>query len=78
MTGSEDFARFLDLVPGCIVFLGNGAEPPPLHNPNYDFNDEGLLDLPISIKRSFGGDCRKRSPGGISNSISTRALMDLP
>ncbi len=43
MTGSEDFARFLDHVPGCFVFLGNGKESAPLHNPNYDFNDEGLL-----------------------------------
>ncbi|MFT4181902.1 MAG: M20 aminoacylase family protein [Rhizobium sp.] len=43
MTGSEDFARFLDHVPGCFVFLGNGRESAPLHNPAYDFNDEGLL-----------------------------------
>ncbi|MET3522945.1 M20 aminoacylase family protein [Mesorhizobium abyssinicae] len=42
MTGSEDFARFLAHVPGCFVFLGNGASA-PLHNPSYDFNDEGLL-----------------------------------
>lgn len=43
MTGSEDFARFLDHVPGCFVFLGNGRDSAPLHNPAYDFNDEGLL-----------------------------------
>ncbi len=43
MTGSEDFARFLDYVPGCFVFLGNGQDSPPLHNPNYDFNDDGLI-----------------------------------
>ncbi|BCG95448.1 amidohydrolase [Mesorhizobium sp. 131-2-1] len=42
MTGSEDFARFLAHVPGCFVFLGNGASA-PLHNPSYDFNDDGLL-----------------------------------
>lgn len=42
MTGSEDFARFLDHVPGCFAFLGNGNSA-PLHNPSYDFNDEGLL-----------------------------------
>ncbi|TIS85416.1 MAG: amidohydrolase, partial [Mesorhizobium sp.] len=29
-------------VPGCFVFLGNGNSA-PLHNPAYDFNDEGLL-----------------------------------
>ncbi|KRB62168.1 amidohydrolase [Rhizobium sp. Root708] len=43
MTGSEDFAQFLTKVPGCFVFLGNGKDSAPLHNPNYDFNDEGLL-----------------------------------
>ncbi|MBB6219996.1 M20 aminoacylase family protein [Rhizobium leguminosarum] len=43
MTGSEDFARFLDHVPGCFVFLGNGEGSAPLHNPNYDFNDAGLI-----------------------------------
>ncbi|WP_018240083.1 M20 aminoacylase family protein [Ensifer sp. BR816] len=42
MTGSEDFARFLANVPGCFVFLGNGNSA-PLHNPNYDFNDAGLI-----------------------------------
>ncbi|MGX5850691.1 amidohydrolase [Mesorhizobium sp. PL10] len=43
MTASEDFARFLDHVPGCFVFLGNGEASPPLHNSSYDFNDDGLL-----------------------------------
>ncbi|TPM19545.1 M20 aminoacylase family protein [Mesorhizobium sp. B2-3-6] len=42
ITGSEDFARFLAHVPGCFVFLGNG-DTAPLHNPSYDFNDDGLL-----------------------------------
>ena len=43
MTGSEDFARFLEHVPGCFVFVGNGKDSAPLHNPVYDFNDNGLL-----------------------------------
>ncbi|MET0743667.1 MAG: M20 aminoacylase family protein [Microvirga sp.] len=42
MTASEDFARFLERVPGCFVFAGNGTSSAPLHNPDYDFNDEGL------------------------------------
>ena len=41
--GSEDFAQFLKHVPGCFVYLGNGTESAPLHNPAYDFNDAGLL-----------------------------------
>jgi amidohydrolase len=43
MTASEDFARFLERVPGCFAFLGNGESSAPLHNPTYDFNDEGLI-----------------------------------
>ncbi|AOO80570.1 M20 aminoacylase family protein [Bosea vaviloviae] len=43
MTGSEDFARFLEHVPGCFAFVGNGEASSPLHNPTYDFNDEGLI-----------------------------------
>lgn len=43
MTGSEDFARFLAHVPGCFVFIGNGRDSAPLHNPHYDFNDDALI-----------------------------------
>jgi len=43
MTGSEDFARYLEHVPGCFVFVGNGEHSAPLHNSAYDFNDDGLL-----------------------------------
>jgi hippurate hydrolase len=25
------------------LFVGNGEHSAPLHNPNYDFNDEGLI-----------------------------------
>lgn len=41
--GSEDFARFLERVPGCFVNLGNGIDSKPLHNPEYDFNDGSLV-----------------------------------
>jgi len=43
MTGSEDFARFLEHVPGVFAFVGNGKDSAPLHNPTFDFNDHGLL-----------------------------------
>lgn len=43
MTASEDFARFLDRVPGCFAFIGNGGQSRPLHNSAYDFNDDSLL-----------------------------------
>ncbi|MGY8526392.1 M20 aminoacylase family protein [Paracidovorax citrulli] len=42
ISGSEDFAYFLQQRPGCFVRLGNGAGRPLLHNPGYDFNDDNL------------------------------------
>lgn len=42
ITASEDFAQFLKHAPGCFVFIGNGVESAPLHNPSYDFNDAAL------------------------------------
>jgi len=45
VTGSEDFSFFLEKVPGCYVFIGNGEGELGgcmVHNPNYDFNDRVL------------------------------------
>lgn len=42
-TGSEDFCFMLELVPGCYLSLGNGDNSHPLHNHDYDFNDEALV-----------------------------------
>lgn len=42
VTASEDFARFLDHVPGCFVYIGNGEASMPLHNSSFDFNDAAL------------------------------------
>ena len=42
---SEDFAEFLQHVPGGFILMGNGEEGShsmPLHNPNYDFNDKAI------------------------------------
>lgn len=42
--GSEDFAYFLEEVPGCYFMLGTARtdNDPPLHNPKFDFNDDIL------------------------------------
>ncbi|MGO4175556.1 M20 aminoacylase family protein [Bosea sp. TAF32] len=37
-TASEDFAYFLEERPGAFLFVGAGKGP-PLHSPQYDFND---------------------------------------
>ncbi|MDP1648191.1 MAG: M20 aminoacylase family protein [Rubrivivax sp.] len=45
VTGSEDFAFFLEKVPGCYVFIGNGVGSVGgcmVHNAGYDFNDRVL------------------------------------
>jgi len=41
VTGSEDFAYFLEKRPGCYLRLGNG-DSPMVHNSKYDFNDGNL------------------------------------
>jgi len=40
--GAEDFSYLAQVVPGCYVWLGNGAGEGGcmLHSPHYDFNDE--------------------------------------
>ncbi|MBS0288717.1 MAG: amidohydrolase [Proteobacteria bacterium] len=40
---SEDFSFFLQKVPGCYFFIGNGNGA-SCHNPQYDFNDTLLPD----------------------------------
>jgi hippurate hydrolase len=45
VSGSEDFAFFLEKVPGCYVFIGNGEGSEGgcmVHNAGYDFNDRVL------------------------------------
>lgn len=47
---SEDFAAFLQHRPGNFILMGNGtkgAHAWPLHNPQYDFNDDAIA---IGIK----------------------------
>lgn len=42
--GGEDFAFFLQNAKGCFFFLGAGRQGcAPLHNPNFDINEEILL-----------------------------------
>lgn len=44
LMGGEDFAYFLEKVPGAFIFLGTGSErfAYPLHHPRFDF-DESIL-----------------------------------
>ncbi len=38
---SEDFSAMLEVVPGAMINIGNGASA-ELHNPAFDFNDEAI------------------------------------
>ncbi|KSW22064.1 MULTISPECIES: amidohydrolase [unclassified Pseudomonas] len=40
--GAEDFAFYLEKVPGCYFFVGNGEDGAYLHHPHYDYRDEIL------------------------------------
>ena len=42
VTGSEDFAYYLQHRPGCFLRLGNGEDTATLHSAKYDFNDSNL------------------------------------
>ncbi len=54
MMGSEDFSYFLEKVPGCFAWIGNG-DSASLHNPKYDFNDE-VLSIGSSFLASLAED----------------------
>jgi len=43
--GGEDFAAFMQLIPGCLFRLGTGSSPKtryPLHHPNFDIDESSL------------------------------------
>jgi len=57
---SEDFSFMLQQVPGAYIWLGQGrgAEPAPLHNPHYDFNDDVMatgIRLHLALARHWLG-----------------------
>jgi len=49
--GAEDFAFYLQRVPGCFFFVGNGHDCAYLHHPQYDFNDD---ILPVAAEMFVG------------------------
>jgi amidohydrolase len=41
---SEDFSYYTEKNPGAMFFLGVGEKSPSLHSPQFDFNDEALMN----------------------------------
>jgi len=59
--GSEDFAYYLERIPGAFCFIGlSGESPgPPLHNARFDFPDTALphaIRLFAALALNYGGD----------------------
>ena len=57
---AEDFAYYLQKVPGAFLFLGNdtpdAVDPPSLHSPHFVFNDDALvvgMESLATIARDF-------------------------
>ena len=53
--GSEDFGVFARHIPGCFMFLGMGEDHTPLHNSEFNFNDNVLqtgIDFYVDVVRS--------------------------
>jgi amidohydrolase len=60
--GGEDFAYYLEQVPGCFFLLGveppNRDSYPPLHSDHYDFTDASLavgMKMFVELVRNFRG-----------------------
>ncbi|MCR5346175.1 MAG: amidohydrolase [Fretibacterium sp.] len=54
---SEDFGYYTREVPGAIFYIGSGENWPPLHTPEYDFND-AILETAVDM---FFALCQERS-----------------
>ncbi len=59
--GAEDFAFYLEKIPGAFYWLGlgkNGATDTPLHNPCFDFNDDAVkLGIALHCHLIFKAHC---------------------
>lgn len=56
---SEDFGHYLKLVPGAMVYIGNGLDYPSIHTADYDFVDANLrvvVDLWLNLLADFATD----------------------
>ena len=58
--GAEDFAFYLDKVPGAFLRLGMGKNCKPLHHPGFDFNDR-VLETGITIMAGLALESLKRA-----------------
>jgi len=68
--GGEDFAFYLEKVPGAMLRLGLGEQWPRLHTPEFDFNDE-TMETGIILLAGLALDfCAPGGPGAAKGAIS--------
>jgi amidohydrolase len=61
--GAEDFAFYLDRVPGAFLRLGLGEKAAPLHHPEFDFDDRAL-ETGITVLAALALETLARRAGG--------------
>ena len=54
--GAEDFAFYLDKVPGCMFWLGAGEDCAPIHSNTFDFNDDSIMNGILVLSSLMFGD----------------------
>lgn len=54
--GAEDFAFYLDRVPGCMFWLGAGEDCAPIHSNTFDFNDDSIMNGILVLSSLMFGD----------------------
>lgn len=53
--GGEDFARYVENVPGAFFWLGAGISEYPIHHPRFDFNEKIMKDgIEILVRVAMG------------------------
>jgi hippurate hydrolase len=67
VTGSEDFAYYLQHKPGCFLRLGNGENCPMVHNSKFDFDDGNL-----TVGAAFWTRLVERFLAGDAAAVQTR------
>ena len=54
--GAEDFAFYVNRVPGCMFWLGTGEDCAPIHSNKFDFNDDSIMNGILVLCSLMFGD----------------------
>ena len=51
---SEDFGNYTNAVPGCLFYVGNGMDYPPIHTTEFDFRDANIA-IGVTVFKALAG-----------------------